>query len=177
MKTILSAVIVTAGIVLAPQIAQTQEQPGCFMRSASGQILDLSNVCGDSLSQPSISPSGTFRIPIKRRDGGIPVIDVTFNGRQRFEMLLDTGASATTINPSMAKAIGMNANKEVSLATAGGIIRAGVGRANSVQAGGLVLKNVDVVVSPHLPIGLLGQNFFGGHDVTIKDKVVELRIR
>jgi aspartyl protease family protein len=57
------------------------------------------------------------------------------------------------------------------------VIQAGIGRVASVQAGGLVIKDVDVVISPHLPIGLLGQNFFGGHDITIRDNVIELRIR
>lgn len=177
MKTILSALIVVSGIVLTPLAVHPQEQPGCFMRSANGQVLDLGHVCGESVSQPRASSSGTFRVPIKRREGGIPVIDVTFNGKQRFEMLLDTGASATTISSEMAKALGMNIDKEVAVATAGGVVQAGLGRVLSVQAGGMVVKNIDVIVSPHLPIGLLGQNFFGDRDVTIRDNVIELRIR
>jgi clan AA aspartic protease (TIGR02281 family) len=177
MKTILSALIVVSGIVLTPLAANPQEQPGCFMRSANGQLLDLGHVCGESASQPHAASSGTFRVPIKRRDGGIPVVEVTFNGRQKFEMLLDTGASATTISAEMAQALGMNIDKEVSVATAGGVVQAGLGRVASVQAGGMVVKDIDVIVSPHLPIGLLGQNFFGDRDVTIKDRVIELRIR
>jgi aspartyl protease family protein len=147
------------------------------MRSPNGQILDLGHVCGDAIAQPNTTPSGTFRLPIKRRDAGIPVVDVTFNGKQRFEMFVDTGASATTISPEMAKALGIGIDKEIPVATAGGVIQAGIGRVASVQAGGLVIKDVDVVISPHLPIGLLGQNFFGGHDITIRDNVIELRIR
>lgn len=177
MKTILSAVILVTGVILTPFPSQSQEYSGCFMRSANGQLLDLSQVCGENISQTNTIPSGTFRVPIKRRDGGIPVVDVTFNGNKRFEMLLDTGASATTISPGMAKALGMNIDKEIPLATAGGVISAGLGRVVSAQVGGMVIKNMDVVVSPHLPIGLLGQNFFGSHDVTIRDNVVELRIR
>jgi aspartyl protease family protein len=177
MKTILSALVVVSGIVLTPLSARPQEHAGCFMRGPNGQLVDLGHVCGDTTSQPQISASGTFRVPIKRRDAGIPVIDVTFNGKQRFEMLLDTGASATTISPEMAKALGVNIDREIPVATAGGVIQAGIGRVASIQAGGMVIKDLDVVVSPHLPIGLLGQDFFGDRDVTIRDSVVELHIR
>ena len=177
MKTILSALIVVTGIILTPLAAKPQEYPGCFMRGPSGQVLDLSYVCGETSPHNTNISSGTFRIPIKRRDSGIPVIDVTFNGNARFEMLLDTGASATTISPDMAEALGLNLDRQIPVATAGGVIRAGIGRVASVQVGGLVIKDLDVIVSPHLPIGLLGQNFFGSHDVTIKNNVVELRIR
>ncbi|OKH20617.1 aspartyl protease [Hydrococcus rivularis NIES-593] len=177
MKTILSALVVVSGVVLTPLAVRPQEHAGCFMRGSNGQLVDLGYVCADTTVQPQTSASGTFRVPIKRRDAGIPVIDVTFNGKQRFEMLLDTGASATTISPEMAKALGINIDREIPVATAGGVVQAGIGRVASVQAGGMVIKDLDVLVSPHLPIGLLGQNFFGGHDVTIRDSVVELHIR
>jgi len=32
-----------------------------------------------------------FQAPIKRRASGTPVINVTFNGTQQFEMIVDTG--------------------------------------------------------------------------------------
>ncbi|MEB3211436.1 MAG: hypothetical protein VKL39_08770, partial [Leptolyngbyaceae bacterium] len=40
---------------------------------------------------------GVFRAPIVRRAGGTPVVMVTFNGNQTFEMIVDTGASGTVI--------------------------------------------------------------------------------
>jgi aspartyl protease family protein len=172
MKTILNAAIAFGAIVLTPLAVNPQEYSGCFLENANGQTIDLGNVCANS-----IAPNGTFRVPIKRRDGGIPVIEVTFNGKQRFEMLLDTGASATTISSKMAKKIGIDVDRQISVATAGGVVKAGISNVASVQAGGMVVKNINVIVSPHLPIGLLGQDFLGDRDITITDKIVELRIR
>jgi aspartyl protease family protein len=34
-----------------------------------------------------------------------------------------------------------------------------------------------VAISSSLPLGLLGQNFFGHYDVTIKQDVIEFRLR
>jgi predicted aspartyl protease len=44
-------------------------------------------------------------IKIKQRWGGIPIIDVTFNGKHQYEMMLDTGCSTTLITSKMAKAL------------------------------------------------------------------------
>lgn len=176
MKTILNVAIAFSAIVMTPLATHPQEFSGCFLENANGQTIDLGDVCANSIARP-YAANGTFRVPIKRRDGGIPVIEVTFNGKQRFEMLLDTGASATTISSKMAKKIGIGVDRQISIATAGGVVKAGISNVASVQAGGMVVKDIDVIVSPHLPIGLLGQDFLGDRDITITDKIVELRIR
>ena len=178
MKKILSALVIT-GITLIPFKSYSQEQQGCFMSNTTGQAIDLSHLCGGSGSE-FISTPGVFQIPIKRRAGRIPVVDVTFNdrnGRQSFEMLLDTGASATTLSPKMAKALGIKADEFIPLATAGGIIQAPKGRVALAQAGGVRVEDMVVVISPSLSIGLLGQNFFGKYDMTIKANVIEFRSR
>jgi hypothetical protein len=46
-----------------------------------------------------------------------------------------------------------------------------------VQAGGLEVKNVRVAIAPKLEMGLLGHDFFGNKDITIKKDVVEFRNR
>jgi clan AA aspartic protease (TIGR02281 family) len=177
MKTIINVAIAIGATVLTPLAVNPQEYSGCFLENATGQTIDLGNVCANNIAKTQSAPNGTFRVPIKRRDGGIPVIEVTFNGRQRFEMLLDTGASATTISSKMAKKIGIDIDRQISIATAGGVVKAGISNVASVQAGGMVVKDINVIVSPHTTIGLLGQDFLGDRDITITDKVVELRIR
>ena len=47
----------------------------------------------------------------------------------------------------------------------------------SIEAGGLAVNNVVVAISPSLDIGLLGQDFFGNKDITIKQDVIEFRSR
>ena len=50
-------------------------------------------------------------------------------------------------------------------------------KVRSIKTAGIVSKNTDIIISPSLPLGLLGQNFFGIYDVTIKQDVIEFRER
>lgn len=169
-----------------PAIAYAQNQQGCFMIDPQGNSLDLSHLCGSSTVDSSNSnrtftsrrKSGTVIAKIKRRESGIPVIDVQLNGKYTFEMMLDTGASLTVLTPKMANALKFEADgiiyvdtpsdRQVEVLT-GLLSSASVGRATS--------KNIRVAISSSLDIGLLGQNFFGQYDVTIKQDVIEFRKR
>jgi aspartyl protease family protein len=138
------------------------------MRSEGGNVIDLSRLC--RAPQP-------LQARIKRREAGIPVIDVTFNGGQRFEMLVDTGASGTAITPQMAQALGVTSEGTASFSTAGGVVESPIGRVSSIAAGGVVVENVPVSINGFLEIGLLGQDFFGSYDVIIKQNTIEFRPR
>ena len=127
-----------------------------------------------------LQPQSVFQATIKRRAGGTPVIDVTFNGTQKFEMIVDTGASGTVITQQMAAAL-----KVVSVATAkantasANQVEFSVGYVDSIEAGGATIKDVQVAIAPTpaLEIGLLGHDFFGNYDVTLKRDVVEFHPR
>jgi aspartyl protease family protein len=179
MKKLLSVLVVVAGVSLTPLPSHSQEYSGCFLRHGNGQVINLSTLCGSGSGQATTAPapSGVFRIPIKRREGGTPVIDVVFNGKYRFEMLFDTGATGTIISPQMAKAIGIKIQGMALAQTAGGTVQNPVGRVPLIQVGGIAAKNLLVAINPHLELGLLGQNFYGHHDVTIKADVIEFHIR
>jgi aspartyl protease family protein len=180
MKRLLSSLMAAGGIALSSPIAKAQEYPGCFMVNNMGQFVNLAQVCNPNVPAPvqnTVRQSGTFSIPIKRREGGTPIVEVTFNGGQRFEMLFDTGATGTVITPAMAKALKVKIETSAMVGTAGGLVPSPVGRVASAQAGGLAVKNLAVMVNPHVPYGLLGQNFYGQYDVAIKEKEIELRVR
>ncbi|MEZ2240587.1 TIGR02281 family clan AA aspartic protease [Microcoleus sp.] len=163
--------------------AVAQETEGCFMRSSSGRTVNLSqSVCGFLPKEltpvaPTAAKSGVFQAKIKRREANIPVIEVTFNGIQKFDMMVDSGASGTVITPAMAKALGVIPQGTVQAKTPNGEATFPLGRLTSIQAGGLSIKNVVVAISPSLEIGLLGHDFFGDKDVTIKQDVIEFRDR
>jgi aspartyl protease family protein len=181
-KKTLSAVVVFAGLVVTPSLTPTQAQQPCFLQGNNGQRIDLGHLCGNQSSPPSgatVSPqNGLFKVPIKRREAGIPVVDVTFNGKHTFEMLFDTGASGITIGTDMASKMNIKAHDSAYSQTAGGVVPIGIGRVSSVKAGELVAKNLDVSINPSLStMGLLGQNFYGNYDVTIKQNQIELRAR
>ena len=136
------------------------------------------------LSKPSFPPSTilprnneVFIAPIKRRIGGTPIIEVTFNGTQRFEMIVDTGASGTVITQNIATALGVVAVGKAKANTASAkAVEFPVGYLDSMEAGGMRVNKVPVAIAgTELETGLLGHDFFGNYDVTIKRNVVEFR--
>jgi predicted aspartyl protease len=127
----------------------------------------------------NIANSRVFKAPIKRRAAGTPVIDVTFNGKQAFEMILDTGASGTVITQAMAESLGVVPEGEVTANTASNkAVKFSTGKVQSVAVEGVVAKDVQVAIGgPDLDLGLLGQDFFGNYDVWIRQNVVEFHPR
>lgn len=170
MKRFLTVLISIAGFALIPTSTLAQDQSVCFMRDSSGRVVDLSGLCGGSSTKPRV-----FQAKIKRRAGGTPVIDVVFNGQQKFEMILDTGASQTTITPAMATALRLvPEGVERARVASGEIVEFPTARVASIGVGGAVVNNTLVSVGP---VPLLGQNFFGDYDVIIKQSIVEFHAR
>lgn len=124
-----------------------------------------------------IPDEAVFTAPIKRRIGGTPIVEVTFNGQQQFEMIVDTGASGTVITQEMANALGIVTVGKAKANTASSrAVEFPVGYVNSMAVGGVVVNKVAVAIAgAELETGLLGHDFFGNYDVTIKRNVVEFR--
>ena len=136
-----------------------------------------------SPSAPNVEASTTlsnvFYAPIIRREGNTPVIRVTFNGNQTFDMIVDTGASGTLITQQMAQTMGVApvAAAMVDTASQRGVT-VPLGYVNSIEVNGAVATNVLVAIAgPQLGTGLLGHDFFGNYDVTIRENEVEFRER
>jgi len=133
-------------------------------------------------SSSSVRPTPSnvaFFAPITRRAGNTPVIAVTFNGSQTYEMIVDTGASGTLITPAMATALGIQPVGEtiVDTASAQGVSFA-LGYVDSIAVGGAVAQNVLVAMGgPELTLGLLGHDFFGNYDIIIRENEVEFQER
>jgi len=171
------------GVVTTGAIAQ--EHPDCFMRDKSGNVVNLTrSVCRlfpeeAPLPDGSQAAAGAYLIPIKGRRGNLPIVDVTFNGTKTYEMIFDTGASGTLITKEMAD--GLNVIPEgtgISQVADGREVEMDFGTIGSMSAGGLTISQVPVgIAPPAMAIGLLGQDFFGSYDITIKEDVVELRAR
>ena len=112
-----------------------------------------------------------FRVPIQGRSGGIPIIAVTLNGEHTFPMLVDTGASITTITPKMARLIGFSPQGKERVTFANGQVKeVPTGTISSINVGDAQLNDFTVVVAD---VPLLGQNFFSEYNVTVgKDFIV-----
>ncbi|MBR8841044.1 MAG: retroviral-like aspartic protease family protein [Stigonema ocellatum SAG 48.90 = DSM 106950] len=119
--------------------------------------------------------SGPARI---KREGEFdpPKIDVTFNGDYKEEMELDTGASLTQITEKMAKTLNVKKVGDTEFTFADGSKKKWpIGIVDSIEVGGAKEENVIVAINTDSNIKLLGQSFFGKHEVIIKTDVVEFR--
>jgi aspartyl protease family protein len=172
MKRLISSLTLIL-LTLTPSSVKSQEEQGCFMLDDQGKRINLGILCDEEQT----NTNSVHQIPIKRRESGIPVIDVRFNQLYTFEMLVDTGASATVLTPKMAQTLGIRPEGLVMVETAGGVIQSAIGRVNSVQAGNTTINNLAVIISPALSLGLLGQNFLGQYDVIIRQNVIEFHSR
>ncbi|MGC9502427.1 retropepsin-like aspartic protease family protein [Baaleninema sp.] len=189
MKRTLAALLSAFGFVCFQGNAIAQEYEGCFLIDPAGNIIDLGDLCPSNpppaAAEPTSTPSPTrtsanvAQVPIVRRMSGIPVVHVNFNGGQRFEMLLDTGASNTVITQEMARRLQVERVGNIQIDTASQRnVNAEVGLISSMELGGIVARNVPVTIAPEtLEIGLLGQDFFGRYDLTVRENVIEFARR
>ncbi len=173
-----------ASITLTSSPSNSQE---CYGRiyGSDGRPIDIGSLCGGGQNSGNFyqnnpdRSSGVFRARIIRRLSGVPVVAVKFNGQQSYPMLLDTGASYTVITPQMARALGVKEQGSIPVSTASeSVVHFGTGYVGSVEVGGFMSRNLYVAIaSDQLAIGLLGQNFFGNYDVTIRKDYVEFHPR
>jgi aspartyl protease family protein len=130
-------------------------------------------------NQSTSSPLGATTI--KRRDHGIPVVEVRMNSRVRFEMMVDSGASMTVITRPMAAALGITPAQivdEAHFSTANGTTTMPIVYVKSIEVAGLSTKMVPVAVAgPEMEIGLLGQDFLQQFDVSIRKDAIEFHQR
>ena len=189
MQRIFNLLIIPLTVTLIPTITSAQQENGCFMLDEAGNPINLGYLCDNNNSRtqtistprrntPNNREPHVFSVPIKRREGGTPVIDVQFNKKYTFEMLFDTGASLTIITTPMAKTLKVKPLGILPFQTASNNrIYFEIGTVSSVNTGGMVSKNLDIAISPSMDIGLLGQNFYDQYDITIKYGTIEFRRR
>jgi clan AA aspartic protease (TIGR02281 family) len=171
------APVKTVAVVLKPK-PKVKISPPSYISQPQHQHL------AHSISKPVYPPpfvpvtkSELFVVPIKRRIGGTPIVEVTFNGKQRFEMIVDTGASGTVITQQMAKALGVVPVGNAKANTVNSkSVEFPVGYLDSIEVGGVVANQIPVAIAgQELETGLLGHDFFGNYDVTIKRNTIEFR--
>ncbi|NEQ54675.1 MAG: hypothetical protein F6K11_31865 [Leptolyngbya sp. SIO3F4] len=117
-----------------------------------------------------------IRIPIKNWIGGTPTVEVIFNGCNRFDMTLDTGAAITGLTQTMGNLLNVIPTKTGHFQVADGrIVEKPIGRVQSIALDQAKIENLSVAISPTGNIGLLGQNFLCRFDIRILRDEIELR--
>lgn len=143
----------------------------------------LSQLSRNSVVRPMqtviTQPQG--QVFIKRRSSGVPVIEVTFNQRRTFEMMVDSGASLTVITRAMAIALGITTDHVVHnivAQTANGQTKMPIVYVNAMSVGGLMTYRIPVAIAgPDLEMGLLGQDFLQRYDVSLRSDRIEFHPR
>lgn len=160
-----------------PQYAAAQEKISQYMRFAKEAQAkaqpqqQATNTTGD------VSPD-FFIIPIKERLSGIPLVEVTINNNRTFDMLFDTGASRTLLSGPVASTLNLKAvSKSYAGIADGSVVEFPVVHVDSLEVDGRIQRNFKAAVAPNMPVGLLGQDFFAGYDVTVKQNAIEFRKR
>ncbi|MCC5610363.1 retroviral-like aspartic protease family protein [Nostoc sp. CHAB 5834] len=163
-------------IFLAFSHRATADDPGaCYMITSSGKTIRLGRLCSNI---PVASDKRVFRVSIKRRFGGTPVIDVTFNNKKTFEMIVDTGSSETIITQGMANTLELQPTGTMQAQIADGSqVEFPTSKVKSIAVGGVTANNLRVAIAPKASIGLLGHDFFGSYDIKILEKEVEFHHR
>jgi len=106
-------------------------------------------------------------IPLERQ-AGVWIAQVEFNDLHQAKLIVDTGATFTTISEDLAFDAGIQSdphNPNIQLYTGGGNVQAKIGIAPRIRVGNAGRDNVRVVIHtiPNLPEGidgLLGLSFF-----------------
>lgn len=145
-----------------------------------GETLESRIVVDEPISEATAQANasglgGSYRARIKYRQSRIPVIDVLFNGTngsRQFEMMVDTGASGTMITPDMATELGAKIVGSTTGMTPAGQTEFAVGMIKSIRVGTRVIRNVPVTIGP---VRLLGHDFFGSCDLSIKQETIEFQ--
>lgn len=161
------------------QLAQAKREGDSTTTSGLTAVDSGSLKVSSAISTSGATSGKVFLAPIKRREGGTPVIDVTFNGNQTFEMIVDTGASSTVITQAMMQALGTRIIGKTKVNTASQMgVEVPLTYVDSIAVGNAVVKDVIVAIAnASLNVGLLGHDFFSDYDVTVKQDVVEFRRR
>ena len=154
----------------------TADDPGiCYMVTSSGKTIRLERLCGNIVAPLD---NRVFRVPIKRRFGGTPIIDVTFNDKKTFEMIVDTGATGTIITLNMANTLKLQTTGTMQAQIADGSeVEFPTSKVKSIAVGGVTAHNLQVAIAPKASIGLLGHDFFGNYDIKILEKEIEFHHR
>lgn len=141
-------------------------------RTLQSQIQDLE----PKVQAQQAEASRVVRVPIKHRLGGTPIIEVTFNGSVRFDMILDTGAAITCLTQQMAHLLNVIPTGTRHFRVADGrVVEKPVGCVNSIAVGSAKSGELQVSIAPpDMPEGLLGQNYLWRYDIRILQADVEL---
>jgi clan AA aspartic protease (TIGR02281 family) len=140
-------------------------------RGKAGRI--QSNEPPRSQPSPIPVPPAKASIPFEKQ-GQVVIVEATLNKKASAKFVVDTGASYTMISSAVAKALDIDTEQERRTApfqTANGIIQAPLVSLDSINVGGMEIRNLTAAVHDILAdsrvAGLLGLNFLSNFRMDI----------
>jgi len=104
-------------------------------------------------------------VPIEKH-GQVVIVEATLNNKTSAKFVVDTGASYTMISAATARELAIDASQSqrtMPFQTANGVIQAPLTSLESVNVGGMEIKNITAAIHDAIPdtkvAGLLGLNF------------------
>lgn len=169
-------------VAIIDRVIQANPQQARALRSYRQELVRLQQLPrSPTLGSTTVMRSPSGIAPILRRQNGIPVIQVTFNQRLRFEMMVDSGASMTVITRPMARALGITPAQVIAnltFNTANGPVVLPVVYVQSMGVAGLQRRLVPVAIAgPEMTLGLLGQDFLQHYDVSLRQDHIHFQRR
>ncbi len=172
----------TTAIAIVDRMIQANPQQASALRSYRQELVRLQQLPRTPAPPTTAvmsSPRGIA--PIVRRQNGIPVIQVMFNQRLRFDMMVDSGASMTVITRPMARALGITPAQVIdnlTFHTANGTVVLPIVYVQSMSVAGLHRNRMPVAIAPpEMTIGLLGQDFLQKYDVSLRQDHIHFQQR
>jgi clan AA aspartic protease (TIGR02281 family) len=139
---------------------------------SKASVLDSTDVSG------AIDQSKSFSLPIIKKLNNIPVVEVVINGRDRVQMLLDTGASKTLITKGTATRLQLASVGQTKAMTANGDAKFDTVKLDSVEFGQGKVTDLTVAVgNDDQNYGLLGHDVYKGYDITLTEDTIEFKKR
>ena len=141
---------------------------------------------GGDATPPADSAAGELAFRLAGPGGAAIVVPVHINGRGPIDLILDTGATVTCVDTSLARELSLP-ERRLTVGTAigvGGSGRVRLHRVDSLRVAGVVARRIDVcamdlgamrVVAPDVR-GLLGLNVLKPYTVTIDFRRNVLRL-
>lgn len=112
-------------------------------------------------------------IPFEKR-GQVVVVEAMLNGKTPAKLVVDTGATFTMISAATARKLAIEPNgseRRLPIQTANGMIEAPLTSLESINVGGVEMKNLAALIHDALPnsqaAGLLGLNFLSNFRLDI----------
>ena len=112
-------------------------------------------------------------VPFEKR-GQVVVIEAMLNGKTPAKLVVDTGATYTMISVATAKELDIDSSgkqRRLPIQTANGVIQAPLTSIESINVGGVEMKNLAAVIHDAVPnsqvAGLLGLNFLSNFRMEI----------